>query len=232
MKNVERRGSRQTLGGVATAAFALTVGVLSTAASPTGQRDSPQPEPTRFRIDAQSSRVTIEVGKAGLFRFAGHDHEVVTSAVSGTVMFDDADPARSSLTVVIDATTLVVTGEGEPAQDVPEVQRTMLSERVLAVEEYPTIVFESDAVSVRERTRDQRRLRITGQLTLRGVARRQTIDVDVDTGEAVLTATAEFDVKQRDFGIDPVSAGLGTVKVRNELRIHIVITARRASRVP
>jgi hypothetical protein len=85
------------------------------------------PESQELRIDAASSKMVVHVGRSGLFGFSGHDHEVVAPVLDGT------DVSRSKVSIQVDATAMKVTGKGEPAKDVPEVQRVMLSERVLDV---------------------------------------------------------------------------------------------------
>jgi polyisoprenoid-binding protein YceI len=96
--------------------------------------------PRTFQIDGAKSRVVIDVGKAGLLSFAaGHAHEVETRAIQGTVQFDPQAPLASAVRMQIESASLRVTGKGEPAKDVPEVQRIMLSDRVLDVSRHPTI---------------------------------------------------------------------------------------------
>src|SRR5580704_2445044 len=101
-----------------------------------------------FVIDPAESRAVVTVGKAGLFSFAaGHTHEVV-SPMKGTVELDAADPAQSTIHMEIDAAGLQVSGTNEPPDDVPQVQKAMLSDKVLDVEHYPTIEFQSARVTV------------------------------------------------------------------------------------
>ena len=72
-----------------------------------------------WSIDPAASHVTIVVGKAGLFGFAGHSHEVVADTVSGDVRFDPEDPANSSVVLEIDAGSLRVTGEANRVRTFP-----------------------------------------------------------------------------------------------------------------
>jgi polyisoprenoid-binding protein YceI len=119
-----------------------------------------------------------------------------------------------------------VTGKGEPGDDVPEVQRVMLSERVLDVERYPKITFVSEDVAVVQQSGDRMRLRISGQLTLKGVARRVTVPVDVLLSGDRLTAVGKTSIRQTDFDIRPVTAGAGTVKVKDSVELEFSIVAR------
>jgi polyisoprenoid-binding protein YceI len=71
------------------------------------------------------------------------------------------------------------------------------------------------------------KLRIVGDLTLHGVTRPVSASVDVSARGTELTARAEMSINQTDFGIQPVAAGGGTVKVRDAVAITLRITARR-----
>src|SRR5688572_16873096 len=152
-----------------------------------------------FRVDPAATNVVVQVGRAGLFKFAGHDHEVAVPGVAGRISLDAKDPGRSRVAVQFDAKALKLTGRGEPAGDVAEVQRTMLSERVLDVARYPTISFESDRITVRERSAGGFSLRVDGRLTLHGVTKPVSVPVAVRLDGSRMIATAETTVRQSEF---------------------------------
>jgi len=179
-----------------------------------------------FRVDAAASQVTVRVGRAGAFGFAGHDHEVAVPKVDGIIVFDSADATHSTITLKFDVTAMKVTGRGEPAADVPEVQRVMLSDRVLDAQRYPTIAFTSRRIVIVKQAVDRLVLRVEGDLTLHGVTRPITVPVEVRLADDQLTATANATVRQTDFGIRPVTAGAGTVRVKDELEVAFRIVAR------
>jgi polyisoprenoid-binding protein YceI len=185
--------------------------------------------PTVLAIDAAESRVTILVGKAGLLSFAGHAHEVVAPAVRGRVAFDPADWPRASVSLEFDAAALRVTGKGEAASDVPTVEKTMLGEQVLDVQHFPTIAFQSWRVSLAFGTAGAA-LTIDGDMTLHGRTRPMTIRANA-TADASgrVTATGAFTLKQTDFGMVPVTAAGGTVRVKDEVDIQFVLKASPAN---
>lgn len=180
-----------------------------------------------FRLDPAASSLLIQVGRAGLFAFAGHNHEVAAPGLSGTVILDVTDVTRSRVTLEVDAAAMRVTGRGEPAADVPEVQRVMLSERVLDVERHPAIAFESRRISLVGRAAGGLRLRIDGDLTLRGTTRPVSVPVDVQLAADRLTAAGKIRLRQTDFGIRPVTAAAGTVRVKDEVEVEFTMVARR-----
>jgi polyisoprenoid-binding protein YceI len=164
-----------------------------------------------------------------MLSFAGHIHEVVAPAVRGRVTFDPTDWPNASVSLEFDAAALRVTGKGEAASDVPTVERTMLSARVLDVERFPTIAFRTRRVSVAFGAAGAAALTIDGDMTLHGKTRPLTVrsSAAVDASGRV-TATGTFTLKQTDFDMVPVTAAGGTIRVKNELDIQFVLKARPA----
>jgi polyisoprenoid-binding protein YceI len=175
-------------------------------------------EPRRFAIDAAASRVVVHVGKTGVFRFAGHDHEVVLPVRAGAGVVDPANVDRSSIELDLDATAARVTGRGEPAKDVPKVQETMLGPDCLDVRRFPTIHFVSTGVSAKGARAADFEATIRGTLTLHGVSRPMTVTAHVALDQKNVTAAGTLELKQSDFGIKPVSVG-GVVKVEDRITI-------------
>jgi polyisoprenoid-binding protein YceI len=180
-----------------------------------------------YQIDQTATSVLIVVGKAGVFSFAAHDHEVVAPAVAGSIVLDQTDVTKSKVSLEFNAAALKVTGKGEPAEDVPEVQAAMLSDRVLDVRQYPTITFRSNRVSLVRKEADRLTLNVAGDLTLHGITRPVTTRVEVGLKDPSLTATGTARIRQTDFGMTPVTAGGGTVRVKDEVDVVFRVVARR-----
>jgi polyisoprenoid-binding protein YceI len=178
-----------------------------------------------YTVDAEASRVTIQVGKGGLFGFAGHEHEVVAPEVTGEVIADVEDLARSSVTLLFTAGALRVTGRGEPAEDVPKVQEAMLGPKVLDVTRYPQIRFTSRTVSGKLAGPGVYELQVVGDMELHGVTKSLTLPLKVEMADDRLTASGRTVLRQKDFAMSPVSVA-GVVKVKNEVGVDFVIVAR------
>jgi len=206
--------------GVVAVVLALN-GTLAVGASPQGTARMP----TRYTIDPDASEVVLHVGKGGLFSFAGHTHQVAAPVAEGAIEFDRGNPSGLSVLVEFDAARLRVTGEGEPPEDVPEVQATMESERVLDVTRFPRIRFASRQVEVTGEEGNTLRLSVQGDLTLHGVARPLTADVSMEVAPDRLAATGTLVIRQSDFGIAPITAGAGTVRVKDEVEAVFTLVA-------
>ena len=172
--------------------------------------------------------MTVQVSKGGCSRSPVTSTRIVAPATEGQIVLDRADVARSNVRLVFDAAAAKVTGKGEPAADVPEVQRVMESDGVLDVKRYPTITFESRAVSRVSPSAAAMTLKIEGDLMLHGVTRRvtaQSVQVRVEGGPADCGREArDSSVGLRD---PPNTAAGGTVRVKDEVTIVFAITADR-----
>jgi polyisoprenoid-binding protein YceI len=181
----------------------------------------------RFVIDPATSTITLQAGKSGVFSFAGHDHEIVAPVSDGEIALDRQDVSRSRISIRFDAKALKVTGKGEPAGDVAEVQQVMLSDRVLDVQKYPVISFSSRTMTVTKRSGDRITVQVAGDLALHGVTRPLTLPVDVQLMADQIRADGKAVVRQTEFDIQPVKAGGGTVRVKDEVEVSFSVVARR-----
>jgi len=178
-----------------------------------------------YAVDAGASEVRIHVGKSGAFGFAGHTHEV-TAPVKGEVVTDPDDLGRSSVSLTFDAGDMKVLAEGEPAGDPPKVEEAMKGPKLLEVARFPTITFKSQRVSGRPATGGAYDLEVAGEMTIHGVSRPLTLPVHVEVAGETLTATGKAVLRHDQFGLQPISAGGGTVKVKNEIAVTYRIVAR------
>ncbi len=179
-----------------------------------------------YVIDASASAVQVHVGKTGVFGFAGHTHEVAAERFEGRIDADPDDLARSSVEISFEASGLKVSAPGEPEGDAPKVQEVMAGPKVLDVSRFPAIRFRSRQVSGRRGADRVYELVVAGEVSLHGVTRAVTVPVRVEVSGATLTASGRTALAQRAFGMEPVTAGGGTVKVKNEVSIEFRIVAR------
>ncbi|HWG49330.1 MAG TPA: YceI family protein [Candidatus Acidoferrales bacterium] len=160
---------------------------------------------------AQTSRpestITIHVGKTGLFSGFGHNHTI-------SAPIEHAAINSQSKTAVITVLTkeLKVIDPDASEKDRAEIQATMLGPKVLDAPKYPQIRFTSSRIE----QIGPGRFQITGKLDLHGVTKELEFPVSA-TGKHY---TGKTKFKQTDFGIQPVSAGGGTVKVKDEVEIE------------
>jgi polyisoprenoid-binding protein YceI len=163
------------------------------------------------KVNAQKSSITIHVGKTGALSAFGHEHEVHAPLLDGTVKTGKA----ASVQIRVSAKNMKVVDAGDAAKDHDEIQSTMLGPLVLNVAKYPVISFKSTTV----KSSGPNEWMVHGNLTLCGQT--HPVDVTVTHTKGHYKGTASF--LQTAFGITPVKAGGGTVKVEDLLKIEFDI---------
>lgn len=144
-----------------------------------------------WQIDPQHSSAQFAVRHLGLSTVRG-----AFSKLSGTMIRDDQDITNSSVEVTIDVNTV---DTREPDRD-----KDLRSERFFDVAHFPTMTFKSKKV---EQVAPGK-LRVTGDLTIRGTTREVTLDVDGPTapvkdpwGNQRLAATGTTKINRQDYGV-------------------------------
>jgi len=187
-------------------------------------------EPRVYHLVADESSVRLHVGKSGMLKTFGHEHEVAAPAFTGRVTLDEADLSRSHVSATFDSRELRVLPGNEPAKDVPKVQETMLGPQVLDAARYPDIRFTSTRCEARQTGPGTYEAQLEGQLELHGTVRPVSLPLHVELSEGRLVARGGTTIRQSDFGITPVSAGGGSVKVKNEVPIQFMFVGRPGTR--
>jgi polyisoprenoid-binding protein YceI len=115
---------------------------------------------------------------------------------SGTILYDQVNPAKSSVDVSIDAASITTDTEMR--------DKDLRSEKFFDVAKFPTLTFKSTGV----KRVNPNQLEVTGTFTLHGVTRTITIPVTelgVAPGMAPNTTVAGFEgkltIKRSDYGI-------------------------------
>jgi hypothetical protein len=186
----------------------LVAFVLSTVATVTlGAESRP--------IDVERSTLTVLAYKSGLFSAFADDHVIRAPIASGSLSAD----APRSVEITVRSGALTVLDPNLAAGKRAEVQTRMLGPEVLDSAKFPEIVFASTSIE----SAGADRWTVTGRLTIHGVTRPTTFSVVQQDGRYRGTTV----LKQRDFGIAPISIVGGTVKVKDELKIEFDIITQR-----
>lgn len=164
-------------------------------------------EPVAYRFDPQHTHVMYFVDHFGLSKQTGKFREV-----DGTLMLDTDELANSSVEVTIPVDS-VWTG-------VEKLDEHLKNEDFFAASEHPDITFKSTSVE----SAGEGRLKVNGDLTIRGVTKPATLDVTVNKiGEHPMSKqpaagfSATTTIKRSDFGVDYAQGALGDeVKIRIE----------------
>jgi len=116
--------------------------------------------------------------------------------VTGSVIWDDQDLTKSKVNVTIDTKTV---NTGEEARD-----KDLKSDKFFDVANFPTMTF----VSKKVETNGAGKLKVTGDLTIRGVTKELVLDVEGPTapikdpwGNTRSAVSATTHVNRQDFGV-------------------------------
>ncbi len=183
-----------------------------------------------FVVSERRSSVLVHVGKAGILSLAAHRHEVAAPA-TGLISVDPGNLGASSVELGFATARFRVLPEGEPEGDAPKVEEVMRGPRVLDSARFGEIRFRSRTVSGRAvggaGAAVEYDVQVTGDLTVHGFTREVVVPMRVVLEGDTLTAKGRATIRHDQFGLTPVTAAGGTVRVRNEIEIGFEIVAER-----
>jgi polyisoprenoid-binding protein YceI len=167
---------------------------------------------SEWKIDPQHSSAQFSVRHMAISTVRG-----AFSKVTGTLVLDDKDITKSTVDVTIDVSTV---DTREPARD-----NDLRSDKFFDAAHFPTITFKSKKV---EQVASGK-LKVTGDLTIRGTTKEVVLDVDGPTapvkdpwGNQRVAASASSKVNRQDFGVKwNATLDNGGVVVGDEVNITI-----------
>jgi polyisoprenoid-binding protein YceI len=146
---------------------------------------------TTYQIDPQHSSAQFAVTHLMISTVRGEFH-----GVNGTVVVDDGDISKSSVNVAIDATSV---DTREPDRD-----KHLKSPDFFDVANHPTITFKSTKVE----SAGSGKLKVTGDLTIRGVTKQVVLDVTTPKspikdpwGLQRTAVSGSTKINRQDFGV-------------------------------
>jgi polyisoprenoid-binding protein YceI len=186
--------------------IALTAGLAAIFALPAPAATS------TWQIDPQHSAAQFSVRHLAISTVRGG-----FSNVNGTVNFDDKDVSKSSVDVTIDVSTV---DTREPNRD-----KDLKSDKFFDLAHFPAMTFKSKKVE----QDGTGKLKITGDLTIRGVTKEVVLEVDGPTaavkdpwGNQRAAVNATTKINRQDFGVKwNATMDNGGVVVGDEVSITI-----------
>jgi polyisoprenoid-binding protein YceI len=191
----------------------------------------------RYVVDPAQSDFHWLVYKAGAFSRFGHNHTIAVGDLSGDVLVDHDDLAKSQFELQFGVGQLVVDDPalrstlGEDFSSVPKpddiagTRKNMLSERVLDGEKHPQIRITGIGP-----TTDSGMQELAVKIEMLG----RVIDLKVPTNVTIegdqLRATGEFELNHADLGLKPFSVMAGALQVGEKLSFTYDVKAQRAPR--
>ncbi|MEK6636073.1 MAG: YceI family protein [Planctomycetota bacterium] len=172
-----------------------------------------------YNLTANSGNLCVYTYKEGFLSAVAHDLLIEATNFTINLNVPAAGSNSTSVQAEIQANSLKVMCAMKDGQRHPDTLKDKdktdieeaTSKDVLHPAKYPTINFRSTGIQENEGV-----YRVKGDLTLHGVTRPLEFDVKTTTGSDL---KGKVTILQKDFGIKPYKALLGTLKVKNEVDI-------------
>ena len=178
-----------------------------------------------YRVKPRESRFIVQAFAEGLLSAFGHNPKLAAREFAGEVKLNRSQLDTSTLEFSVKADSLVVTDDVSE-KDRRELERVMKDE-VLETSRFPDITFRSKSVTADRIYEGFYRVKITGELTLHGIAREYSIEAQLRLMENGVRAEGESTLRQSYFGIKRVSIAGGTLKVKDEVKMSFLIVAEK-----
>jgi polyisoprenoid-binding protein YceI len=180
----------------------------------------------RYTLDPAKSNFVVQAFSTGLLSAFAHDPKIAVRDFAGEAEFVPAEVnlqgARMRIRVVSDSLQPI---DDISDADKQEIHRRMGAE-VLHSDRFPEIVYECSRITG-SASGDRYWAALNGQLTLCGVTRPLLISARVVVNGSSLRASGEFSLRQSEFGIAPVAAAAGTIRVKDEVKCTFDILAHK-----
>jgi polyisoprenoid-binding protein YceI len=171
-----------------------------------------------YSLNGDSGNVYVYTFKEGLLSKLAHDLLIDVTNFKVNLNIPEAGLTSGSLEMELQADSLKVdcamkNGERQPdtlkEKDIADIEKDM-AKKVLHPDKYPTVNFCSKEIQEKEGG-----YHINGELSLHGATK--PVDFDIDTNGENLKGM--ITLLQKDYGIKPFRAMMGTLKVKNEISI-------------
>jgi len=194
----------------------------------------PVPPPAGRAVGSYRVRVSdvvVRVYRDGPLAELGHNHVVATTGVQGRIELRDPLPA-SSFRLALPLDTLVVDDPGRRAEagaDFPDdltpadregTRRNLLGPALLDAARFPTLHLESVAIEA-----GGEGYVATARIDVAGKGRHVRVPATIERKDRDLVISGAFVLTHAELGLEPFSAALGALRVREDMEIAYRLVA-------
>ncbi len=167
---------------------------------------------------AAGDRFELKVYKSGLM--AGKVHTFVFEDYEGELRYDPAEPASTAVEFTVESDSIRCLDDWVSEKDRGKILKEARG-NMLAVNEFPTMRFEADGLTVGSDGAFSAR----GTLTIRDQAKTIPVQVRISPAGAGYRIEGSATVSLKDFGLDPPSAALGLIGTKSEMDVRFALRA-------
>jgi hypothetical protein len=184
--------------------------------------------------EVTGSRLEVRVYRDGPMAKFAHNHLVTSTAVTGRIELREPRTA-STFRLELPLESLVIDDEQAragagadfaapvPATDREGTRHNLLGEKLLDAARQPVLVMTADGIEG-----GPENYTVKLRVALRGEERVMTVPVTMAAAGASLNLHANLKLRHADLGLEPFTAGLGAIRVRDDFEIDCRLEARRA----
>ena len=188
------------------------------------------PAPGEYPIDSNGSELRLLVYRAGTLASLGHNHVMVSRALTGRVQIG-ADVPVSSFSLKLRADSFVIDDAqsrqeegGDFPGDIPEdakagTRRNMLSSAVLNAAEFPDITVKSVSL-----TGTLSEMNADLEISAAGHTSRLSVPLSLQGDAHRFTAAGSMELRQTALGLIPYSLMHGALQVQDAMQLKFKIT--------
>lgn len=191
-----------------------------------------------FALDPGPSRLYVIVRNdtSTLASRLGHDHAISAETFRGTVEWDVSDPTACKVDISFPITALQVDPgnlraeagldpDGAVGDGAKKTIRGNFSKKnQLWADQFPEIRYRATSCSGTTGA-----IEVTGDLTIRGTAKRLTVPLTIDVNATSFRAQGRFKASHQDFGFKPFSNLAGALRNLPELEFVFDLQGRPAT---
>jgi polyisoprenoid-binding protein YceI len=174
-----------------------------------------------YSLNENSGNVYVYTFKEGLLSKLAHDLLIDVTKFKANINVPEEGFNSGNFDLELQANSLKVIcamkeGKRQPdtlkEKDIADIERDM-SEKVLHPDKYPIVNFCSKEIQEKEGG-----YHVNGELSLHGVTKPVEFDLKTTNGDNV---TGMVTLLQKDYGIKPFKAMMGTLKIKNEINVGL-----------
>lgn len=184
----------------------------------------------RYDVDVMRSRLRVKTTTDGLSSMFGHDHLLEADAFSGQIRTTTNDIGTALVDLTVMADSLHSVDDLHP--DLRWEIDTVIHEKVLQTDRYPTITFHSrrpwPTAAPALRHGRSTMIDVVGDLQLHGVSRKIELPVSIEVREDTIRAHGEVRLRQSDFGIALYTFADGNATVSDRVTLVFDLLCTRA----
>lgn len=205
---------------------------IATNSTAANAAQKPAPQASRYTLDAAASSLHILVYRGGTLARLGHNHVISSRSLQGK-LWRGASLEDSGFSITVPVNDLIVDDADARAAEGPDfplnvgeearqgTKVNMMRDTLLDGARYPDISIQSTSLQGAPDAPE-----VIAELRIKDRTRPIALPVKLLSTQEGLRVQGEFEIKQTDFGITPLSVAMGALLVQDTIKIKFELVAK------